>query len=128
MYGFASPAYASDASTSASIFQRIHLSAEKEFANFGAYLLKVLTVIDSRWAVGKSRAPGYTVRVKVVLKSDGDLQVIEVESAPKPAAALVDECKRAVAQAAPFSAWTEEMKRHLGSKQQLTLEFVYDAK
>ena len=105
-------------------------SVDARFANFGAYLQRMLEIIQVSFerVVDQGRIPRRahgSVTVKFILDSSG--RVSEIVTEPnKSSAAIAAACVEAIKTRAPYGPWTDDMKAVLGERQAMTLSFQLD--
>ncbi len=106
-----------------------NVAVDAKWSNYGAYLQRFIDTVQTQWdrivSDGKIHpASGSAVTVKFVMDSQGKIaRIVNVDSTADETAARV--CVGAIADPAPYGPWTDDMKKMLGDRQEMTFTFYY---
>ena len=105
-------------------------AVDVKWTNYGAYLQRMIEMVQIRWDALISEAkkypkPGCKVAVKFKMNSEGAIsRIVSVDgSGAGPVAERY--CVSAITQPSPYGKWTDDMVAKLGTEQEMTFVFYY---
>jgi hypothetical protein len=109
--------------------RKLLMSCRSDFSNFGPYLVALTSTIEQRWATAAAARridPNLSahVSVSVTLNDQGSIVRLATAQSSTQGDAMAA-CIQAIADAAPFGPWSEDMVKVLGHEQSLSLTFFY---
>jgi len=104
------------------------VSSDPKWDSYGPYLSRVVGKVQKQWdraLVEMRHYPkvGAVVVVFTLDESGRVTEIVDVKNGSSKEGAQA--CVSAITSAAPYGAWTEEMKAILGTQQQITFTFYY---
>ncbi len=116
-------------STGMSIKNLGPVAMDAKWAEYSAYLERMIQMIDEKWngilSSSKMFPPvGSSVIVKFRLNREGHVaEIIDVDSTSNMFGK--EACISAITAPAPYGKWTDEMVKALGESQEMTFRFFY---